>query len=657
MKTYIYVAFISYADEDNNEVTVYMGTRALSTGAGFTPSPNAFIDDRLKDPGLVERHMFSPRTTRGKRLIQHSEVRIANDDGLLDSWKDMAFDGRVFKLYRVLAEDMGDFSEYELVFAGYAEQPHVDTDIITLLIRDPSHRLNRPVLTERYTGQNALPAGLEGTSNDLRGRIKPFPIGYIHHATLPNVNTSRYVYQISVYQLVGNWGWNLYDKGVSLLQGIERALADIDAGYTAIPFTVTVGTSTASTGATNHNITNGDPITLMSDGTLPTTTPQVDETQTYYGRALSATTFSIHATANDAITNTSPRVFTSAGSGTHDMAKNRTAQGRWDYVNSASGFYARLGTKPEGTITCTGYYAPTGYNVSPQVLDPEPNTTSINPIAFASVIWKLRELAGDLPASGLHVDTTEVAGSDDYAYTGCGLWIDDDMTFLEAFDKLSSEGASVSWKFDSTLDSTMRFQHVKDPAGQTPVAVLEDRQIIRRGAKRAFERVISNDDDKGIPPRLVNVMYARSYTVQRSNELITSAIAQLTLAFMSQEWRSYALTNTDVLDRWPNAPEINIYSNAGQQGLSSTAFTEANRLLPLYDPGSALSPPAPGSIVRSFYEIEYPLEDVETLREGDYITVKVNRFDLNSGKNVLILGMKPSRDEEGNNTVILIVWG
>ena len=67
---------------------------------------------------------------------------------------------------------------------------------ITFQCRDALHALDINLLTTKYAGTNAMPAGVEGTTDDIGGTPKPVLLGTCKNVTPKQVNTSKKIYQI-----------------------------------------------------------------------------------------------------------------------------------------------------------------------------------------------------------------------------------------------------------------------------------------------------------------------------------------------------------------------------------------------------------------------------------------------------------------------------
>jgi hypothetical protein len=197
------------------------------TPAGETPA-STFIDGRVVQPGLLRRDLYGQAKTRGDVMIGNGAVILANVDGELDDLLDYGFDGQNFFIYEV------DQETYALatlpMFSGVAEQPIFDLNQVTFAVRDQNHAFDVELLTTRYAGTNVLPAGVEGTAGDIKGKVKPKVVGIALNVSPVCVNTSRQIYQVDGQDgLRTGWSMVVYDKRSVLTAGaVYTSQADME---------------------------------------------------------------------------------------------------------------------------------------------------------------------------------------------------------------------------------------------------------------------------------------------------------------------------------------------------------------------------------------------------------------------------------------------
>lgn len=187
-----------------SETTLYFSSSpALVTGAADSP-PDTTFQDRIVQPGNYAAQAFQGGLTFGKSQMGYGEIVLSNDDGALDYLLDYGFDGRTAVLRT--REDDGSYIAYpsgwNTVFTGTIEQPEAtwpgynDSNIV-LRLRDGGMALHSKIPLAVYAGDNVLPYGLEGTSNDLKGKTKPLLLGKCLNMSLQCVNTSKLIYAVS----------------------------------------------------------------------------------------------------------------------------------------------------------------------------------------------------------------------------------------------------------------------------------------------------------------------------------------------------------------------------------------------------------------------------------------------------------------------------
>jgi hypothetical protein len=78
---------------------------------------------------------------------------------------------------RVGAQDAPYPSGFTTFLTGTAEQVEVGARTATIRLRDRLQVLSLPLQANRYAGSNVLPAGAEGTADDIKGQPKPLLYG------------------------------------------------------------------------------------------------------------------------------------------------------------------------------------------------------------------------------------------------------------------------------------------------------------------------------------------------------------------------------------------------------------------------------------------------------------------------------------------------
>ncbi len=226
IESFIYLAEITGRSLDDGSEKVFR----FSSGQGFTTSPtdtpaNTPYDIGIDQPIEVTRSIYQPGTTEGRSKVGFGDLVLLNPDGSLDHLLRYAFDGRDVVVRRGKAS-ASLLSEFTDVFVGTMEQAEFSVTRITFKLRDKQAALMLPLQSNTYSGDNALPAGLEGTSGDLAGKTKPLPFGIVKNAPAPCVNTARLIYQPKDGTLASVDA--VRDRGIALVNaGTYASLADL----------------------------------------------------------------------------------------------------------------------------------------------------------------------------------------------------------------------------------------------------------------------------------------------------------------------------------------------------------------------------------------------------------------------------------------------
>lgn len=192
-------------------------TTVLRFGAdGYNdPSGPGYFSPRMTQSLNFRRDMFSGNTTGGPSRVSYGELRLANDDGGLDTLRtQFAFAGWPATLY--IGDVNQPFSTFEILITGKPQQAFFSFRDLSVMLRDRLQDFNQPVQTNKYLGDNILPDGLEG-GIDFKDKPKPLLFGRVQNIQPPMVNTAKLVFQVNdgSVELIPN----VYDQGVALTRG------------------------------------------------------------------------------------------------------------------------------------------------------------------------------------------------------------------------------------------------------------------------------------------------------------------------------------------------------------------------------------------------------------------------------------------------------
>lgn len=186
----------------------------FSTGGYITEPtdtpPNAVYQDRLKQPALVRRDMYSNATTGGASRVGIGEMILVNLDGGLDEMRNYGFDGQ--PLVVKVGESRAPFSSFTPVLTGTMEQVELDQRELRIRVRDRQVELAEPIQPIRYLGTG----GLEGTDLDVKGRVKPLIYGQVFNIIPVSVNPLKQIYQVAANPI--NDIQFVYDAGIALVR-------------------------------------------------------------------------------------------------------------------------------------------------------------------------------------------------------------------------------------------------------------------------------------------------------------------------------------------------------------------------------------------------------------------------------------------------------
>jgi len=158
-----------YIDDDAIPYKKRINKQAL-----FTVSPN--------DGGLLS--LFTDESI--------GDIELINVDHALDYLKTYRVDGRAASI--TIVESDGSLTPQ---FAGTIGRMTDDGATIVFNLKLPQESLDNPYPMAVYAGDNAPPAGLEGTEDTIGGDVKPQMFGYGSNISPVLVNALLQIYQVS----------------------------------------------------------------------------------------------------------------------------------------------------------------------------------------------------------------------------------------------------------------------------------------------------------------------------------------------------------------------------------------------------------------------------------------------------------------------------
>lgn len=214
------MAEITVADitAHNGTTTTTLRFATLSYVTSATDSPaHTFYDGRISQPGNMQRSVFSRLTTFGESDVGYGEVVLVNSDGALDYLLAYGFAGFGITIRRGTIYPNQTAPTWSTVLVGVMDSVDFSWSEVSIKIRDRQQELTNPIQSTKYGGTNALPSGIDGVAEDLKGKPKPILFGKVRNISPPCVNTTKQIYQLSdaVIQSVDA----VYDRGVALSAG------------------------------------------------------------------------------------------------------------------------------------------------------------------------------------------------------------------------------------------------------------------------------------------------------------------------------------------------------------------------------------------------------------------------------------------------------
>lgn len=207
--------FVSLPDGTPYATTLRYATAGYQTLPTDTPA-KTFYDARVIQPCLLRQEL--PANYSGAAASSYGELILANGDGKLSPLAYMGLDGQTMRVLE--GPPGGTYAAFVPRMVVAMEQAIFDDKQVRIRLKDTTSRLARPLIGNFYAGNNSLPNGLEGNSDDIKGQPKPMLVGSVKNLAPPCVNTTRLIYQVNDGNIDMSIG-PVYDRGLALTHGVD----------------------------------------------------------------------------------------------------------------------------------------------------------------------------------------------------------------------------------------------------------------------------------------------------------------------------------------------------------------------------------------------------------------------------------------------------
>jgi len=226
------------------------------------------------------------------------------------------------------------------------------------------------------------------------------------------------------------------------------------------------------------------------------------------------------------------------------------------------------------------------------------------------------------------ISSSDITALDTANSSVVGIWIDNDSSAIDALDQVS---ASVGAWYGFDTSGVLRMQQAVTPA--SPTVTLDTNEIVD------IEKVQAKDSTGGLPFYRVNLKFEKNYSTQ--SEDLAGAVTAARRAFLNLGYRTNVSEDTAILTKHLLAPELTVETLLTT---SANAATESARLLALH------------KVERDVYQVDISLDSTLAglVDLGVVALLVYNRFNLDSGKNFMIIGI----DADFSKSILtLTLWG
>ncbi len=585
---------------------------------GYVDSLGHYYEPRIITPALIS---VSPNDGGLLSLFGTSsigDIELANKDGGLNYLADYAVDGLTaqFIFYDGAAETV--------YFTGTASRMTEQDDRLVIGLRAAQEVLADKLVLTPYAGTNALPAGLEGTADDIKDNPKPIVLGDCRNISPVLVNSSLLIYQVSSRSdcLITA----LYDEGARLVNyrtsgshSVGATSIAVGAGFGDIPTGATLRFGqqlifyTVQTGLTSGHIVITPALSLTVPANYPvdvmntyanTTDLQTDIPFTVTTARLAKATL-IALTGAGTITAGDKVLFSNHGSiytvqaglaggvitltagltdtipaGTYCSVIIPTQQALW---GSYQGYF-RLAYPPVGVVTCDAVTVTSG------VLD-----------KAADVLDKLAVL------SGMSLDSTSKTGLQALGYVG--LYINEINTKRDLIDRVIKSLAAYYW-----VDNTVIYAKKLTAPSATEAFSIEEWQI------KTISRASTGLGTNGLPIKGIQARYDRLESTQTS---FAGVLQKATRERLKKQYREKTVSDSTATTRHKLAETLEWETLLRYE---TAVDSMAASLLAII------------AVRRDVVELEALLHDIPAFVIGDTVKIITNKLGYAAGKKLVLIG-------------------
>lgn len=661
----IYLVEVTGAAAGGATTVFRYSTKGYVTLPTDTPA-NTYWEERVKTPGLLRQSMFSSGRTSGESEVGYGVIELVNNDGALDHLIDYAFDGWPLKIY-TLEDENAPFSSAVVRFSGTMEQAEFDDTLMVLRVRDLMQSLDKPIQTVTYAGTNVGASGLEGSSDSLKGKVKPLTFGTVFNVAPAQANTTALIYQVNDGPIST---CNVFDRGIALTKGTDyTSVTDMTGNVPAAgTYRVYPAGGYFRLGSTPSGMVTAD----VTQNATPSTGTTAQVVKAIVSRGTAEGFYPVHEytvqssglggngsfmkDSNGMPVATVGRSYTLVVFANTGAVESANVYDVYGSVDAAAAFSSAVNALPLGTralvftydepqtnlpsirsallslgasgsrldtMVYRGAYILHGVKGSPEGLAPYEMVGNVGSGTIShtlSVSSSVMEFSGGVP-----IHEPDIAALNAVNSAPVGIYINSETTVLQAISNLTNSIGAYCM-FDN--ESRLRLGRLELPSG-TPDHTLDDWEILD------ISRIVSSDTERGIPAYKVTVKYGRNYVVQTMTDI--AAAAQVQSERRGIDYRNASNQDDSVKLQYPLSEELVRETLLVNE---ADAQAEASRLLNIY------------KTRRDFFEVTCRTD--KQIEIGQTVHVTYPRFLLNNGKLLRVLAVEPDYTLNRN---ILTLWG